>query len=125
MADMAGELWLLLIKLAGKMKRAEECVDRIRNSEKRETVEDFVVSGKRLLERFKGLLKDCEQYMLKAAKRDGTKTMGKKAGTEFVDSIFGRDRYLESTEKIMNQIRLWNMRFDVNCEESLRRPSAA
>ncbi|KAK5201816.1 hypothetical protein LTR96_011828, partial [Exophiala xenobiotica] len=25
MADMAGELWLLLIKLAGKMKRAEEC----------------------------------------------------------------------------------------------------
>jgi hypothetical protein len=62
---------------------------------------------------------------LKAAKRDGTKTMGKKAGTEFVDSIFGRDRYLESSEKIMNQIRLWNMRFDVNCEESLRRPSAA
>jgi hypothetical protein len=125
MADMAGELWLLLIKLAGKMKRAEECVTRIRNPDKQETVEDFIVSGQRLLEKFKGLLKECEQFMLKAAKRDGTKTMGKKAGTEFVDSIFGRDRYLESTEKIMNQIRLWNMRFDVNCEESLRRPSAA
>jgi len=125
MADMAGELWLLLIKLAGKMKRAEECVGRIRNGEKKETVEDFIVSGQRLLEKFKGLLKECEQYMLKAAKRDGTKTMGKKAGTEFVDSIFGRDRYLESTEKIMNQIRLWNLRFDVNCEDCLRRPSAA
>ncbi|OCT44622.1 hypothetical protein CLCR_06014 [Cladophialophora carrionii] len=124
-ADIAGELWLLLIKLAGKMKRAEECVGRIRNVEKQETVEDFIVSGKRLWEKFKALLKECEHYMLKAAKRDGTKTMGKKAGTEFVDSIFGRDRHLEHTEKIMNQIRLWNMRFDVNCEETLRRPSVA
>ncbi|KIW34162.1 hypothetical protein, variant [Cladophialophora immunda] len=124
-ADIAGELWLLLIKLAGKMKRAEECVDRIRNPEKQETVEDFIISGKRLWEKFKALLKDCEHFMLKAAKRDGSKTMGKKAGTEFVDSIFGRDRHLEATEKIMNQIRLWNMRFDVNCEETLRRPSVA
>ncbi|KIX04352.1 uncharacterized protein Z518_05220 [Rhinocladiella mackenziei CBS 650.93] len=125
MADMAGELWLLLIKLAGKMKRAEECVGRIKNLEKQETVEDFIISGQRLWEKFKGLLKDCEHYMLKAAKRDGTKTMGKKAGTEFVDSIFGRDRHLEATERIMNQIRLWNMRFDVNCEDTLRRPSVA
>ncbi|KAL2438282.1 hypothetical protein ABEF95_005810 [Exophiala dermatitidis] len=124
-ADMAGELWLLLIKLAGKMKRAEECVDRIQNVDKQETVEDFIVSGHRLWDRFKALLKECEHYMLKAAKRDGTKTMGKKAGTEFVDSIFGRDRHLEQTEKIMNQIRLWSMRFDVNCEDTLRRPSVA
>ena len=124
-ADIAGELWLLLIKLAGKMKRANECINRIRNPEKQETVEDFLVSGKRLWEKFKALLKECEHYMLKAAKRDGTKTMGKNAGTEFVDSIFGRDRHLEQTEKIMNQVRLWNMRFDVNCEETLRRPSAA
>ena len=51
--------------------------------------------------------------------------MGKNAGTEFVDSIFGRDRYLEATEKVMNNVRLWNMRFDVNCEDILRRPSAA
>ena len=124
-ADIAGELWLLLIKLAGKMKRANECIDRVRDEDKRETVEDFIVSGKRLWEKFKALLKECEHYMLKAAKRDGTKTMGKNAGTEFVDSIFGRDRHLEHTERLMNQIRLWNMRFDVNCEETLRRPSAA
>lgn len=125
MADMAGELWLLLIKLAGKMKRAEECLDRIRSREKYDTVHDFIVSGNRLFEKFRALLKECEQYMLKAAKRDGTKTMGKQAGTEFVDSIFGRDRHLESTERIMNQIRLWSMRFDVNCEETLRKPSVA
>jgi hypothetical protein len=29
-SDMAGELWLLLIQLAGKVKRAEECMPRIR-----------------------------------------------------------------------------------------------
>jgi hypothetical protein len=26
---------------------------------------------------------------------------------------------------LMNSIRLWNMRFDANCEEILRRPLAA
>ena len=50
--------------------------------------------------------------------------MGKNAGTELVDSIFGRDRELENTEKL-NSVRLWNMRFDANCEEILRRPSSA
>ncbi|KAK5215887.1 hypothetical protein LTR72_011097 [Exophiala xenobiotica] len=43
MADMVGELWQLLIKLAGKTKRAEECVDRIRNPDKRRIVEDFIL----------------------------------------------------------------------------------
>ncbi|KAK5188618.1 hypothetical protein LTR92_011353 [Exophiala xenobiotica] len=109
---------------ARKMKRAERRVERIRNVDEREVVGDFIGSGNRLWEKFEELLKECEHYMLQAAKRDGTKTMGRKVGTEFVDSIFGRDRYLESTEKIMNQVRLWNMRFDVKCEETLR-PSAA
>lgn len=127
MADVAGDLWLLLIKLAGKMKRAEECVDRIRSMDSQEMVEDFLASGSRLWQKFKQLLKACEQFMWRAAKREGSKgvSMGKNAGTEFVDSIFGRDRELETTEKIMTSIRLWNMRFDANCEDILRRPSAA
>jgi hypothetical protein len=127
MADVAGDLWLLLIKLAGKRKRAEECVGRIKSIDSAEMVEDFIESGSRLWQKFKLLLKECERYMWKAAKREGSKgvSMGKNAGTEFVDSIFGRDRELEETEKLMNSIRLWNMRFDANCEDILRRPSAA
>jgi hypothetical protein len=127
MADVAGDLWLLLIKLAGKRKRAEECVGRIKSIDSQEMVEDFIESGSRLWQKFKILLKECERYMWKAAKREGSKgvSMGKNAGTEFVDSIFGRDRELENTEKLMNSIRLWNMRFDANCEDILRRPSAA
>ncbi|KAJ5697506.1 hypothetical protein N7488_011190 [Penicillium malachiteum] len=128
MADVAGDLWLLLIKLAGKVKRADECLPRIKCIDAQEVVEDFLESGDRLWHRFKKLLKGCELYMWKAAKRESGKgapvSMGRNAGTEFVDSIFGRDRELENTEKLMNSIRLWNMRFDANCEEILRRPSA-
>jgi len=122
--DMAGELWLLLIQLAGKVKRAEECMPRIRAEENREMVEDFIESGERLTDKLKRLLKACETPMLKAGKKHGKDQaqLGKNAGTEFVDSIFGRDRQLENTEKFMSSIRLWNMRFDANCEEILRRP---
>ena len=127
MTDVAGDLWLLLIKLAGKMKRAEECVPRIRSLDNQEMVEDFIASGSRLWQTFKDLLKACEHFMWRAARREGSKgvSMGKNAGTEFVDSIFGRDRELENTEELMSKIRMWNMRFDANCEEILRRPSAA
>ncbi|BDD55972.1 hypothetical protein MAP00_001452 [Monascus purpureus] len=125
MADVAGELWLLLIKLAGKIKRADECLPRIKRRDARETVEDFLEGGERLWNRFKKLLKECEHYMWKAAKREGGRgpvSMGRNAGCEFVESIFGRDRQLETTEKLMNSIRVWSMRFDANCEEILRRP---
>lgn len=66
--------------------------------------------------------------MWKAAKKEsgGAKkvTMGKNSGCEFVDSIFGRDRELERTEKMMTGMRLWSMRFDANCDEILRNPGA-
>lgn len=125
MAEMAGDLWLLLIKLAGKMKRAKECVLRIKREEQREMIHEFIEGGQRLWKAFKLLLKDCEYFMMKAAKKQGSTTMmGKNAGTEFVDSIFGRERYLETTERLMNRLRVWTMRFDVNCEEIIRRPSA-
>ncbi|OKL57678.1 hypothetical protein UA08_07198 [Talaromyces atroroseus] len=124
MADVAGELWLLLIKLAGKVKRADECIDRVRRPESRELLEDFLDSGDRLWTRFKVLLKDCEHFMWKAAKRESGRgapvSMGRNAGCEFVESIFGRDRKLQDTEKLMNSIRLWDMRFDANCESILR-----
>ncbi|CAI6248616.1 unnamed protein product [Periconia digitata] len=128
MAEMAGELWLLLIQLAAKVKRAEEIMSKIRKQESRDMVEDFLESGERLWIRNAKLLKVCEDYMWKAAKKEtGVKKpveMGKNSGREFVNSIFGRDRELEKTEKLMTGMRLWSMRFDANCEEILRHPSA-
>ncbi|KAF2428668.1 hypothetical protein EJ08DRAFT_662446 [Tothia fuscella] len=128
MSDVAGDLWLLLIQLSGKVKRADECIEKIRQEESRELVEDFLESGERLWIRFKKLLKICEEYMWKAAKMEnGDKkpaAMGKNSGCEFVDSIFGRDRELDKTEKLMSAVRLWSMRFDANCDEILRNPTA-
>ena len=123
-ADMAGEFWLLLIQLAGKVKRAEECIGRIRTKENKEIVDDFIDSGERLTDNLKKLLKSCETPMLKAGNKGGKDSaqLGKHAGTEFVDSIFGPDRQLEVTEEFMSSIRLWNLRFDANCEDILRRP---
>ena len=128
MSEVAGELWLLLIQLAGKIKRAEECWSRIRQVGSRDLVDEFLKAGERLWKRFTRLLKVCENYMWKAAKRECGKsekvTMGRNSGCEFVDSIFGRDRELEETERLMTGMRLWSMRFDANCEDILRNPSA-
>lgn len=126
MTEIAGELWLLLIQLAGKIKRAEDTMPRIRQTKSRDLVDEFLDSGERLWQRFNKLLKICENYMWKAAKkesRDAQKvTMGKNSGCEFVDAIFGRDRELERTEKLMTGIRLWSMRFDANVGPILAAP---
>jgi hypothetical protein len=122
-ADLAGELWLLLIQLSGKLKRAEETMPRIRQKDNREMVDDFIESGERVTTKLKKLLKACETPMLKVGRRGDDKVqLGKNAGTQFVDCIFGRDAHLESTEKFMASVRLWNLRFDANCEDILRNP---
>jgi hypothetical protein len=126
LTDVAGELWLLLIKFAGKMKRAEECLSRIRGRDNRENVRDFLEAGERIWYKLKALIKSCEEFMWRAAKKEngskGKIQMGEKSGIEFVKSIFGRERDLETTEKLMANIRLWNMRFDANCEPLVRNP---
>ncbi|KXT11991.1 hypothetical protein AC579_4632 [Pseudocercospora musae] len=128
MSEVAGEMWLLLIQLAHKIKRAEESMCRIRSQASRDMVDDFLESGERLWQRFNKLLKICENYMWKAAKKESGNaknvSMGKNSGCEFVDTIFGRDRELDRTEKLMTGMRLWSMRFDANCEEILRNPAA-
>lgn len=122
-ADMAGELWLLLVQLSGKIKRAEETMPQIRRKENREMVDDFIESGERVTSKLKKLLKACESPMLKAASKvDMPGRLGKNAGTQFVDCLFGRSSQLDSTEKFMSSVRLWNLRFDANCEDILRNP---
>ncbi|KAL2760067.1 hypothetical protein ACRALDRAFT_2094857 [Sodiomyces alcalophilus JCM 7366] len=123
-ADVAGDLWLLLIQLAGKVKRAEECVERVRSRENRDIIEDFIDSGERLKDKLRKLLKACEQPMLKAAStKKGGSQLGKNAGVEFVETLFGRERELDKTERLMQGVRLFNFRFDANCEDIIRNPT--
>nr|XP_036575949.1 vegetative cell wall protein gp1 [Colletotrichum truncatum]KAF6782605.1 vegetative cell wall protein gp1 [Colletotrichum truncatum] len=119
--EMAGELWLLLIQLAGNTKRADAAVELVRNSESKEIVLDFVDAGERLIDKLRKLLKACEAPMLKTKKKGAP--LGKEAGIEFVKTLFDRDRELERTERFMTALRLFNLRFDSNCGEIIRNPT--
>ena len=114
LADVAGELWLLLLALTVKMKRAEESLLDIRCGKKRDVLEATIALGEDLWRRLQSVVKDCEGFMWEAGmkRRGGEVLMGCEAGEAFVDSIFGRDRSLEETEKLMNGIRGWKMSFD-------------
>ncbi|CVL09323.1 uncharacterized protein FMAN_15487 [Fusarium mangiferae] len=118
-SDIASELWLLLIQLAGKVKQAEEAVSLVHSSDDCDLVEDFIEAGKRLTENFRSLLQACEAPMLKASRRKQP-GLGKNAGAEFVETLFGRDRELGKTERFMQNVRLFSIRFDNNCEEILK-----
>ncbi|OAQ99349.1 hypothetical protein LLEC1_01058 [Akanthomyces lecanii] len=121
-ADIAGELWLLLIQLNSKIKVSESVVGGVRNPESREMLEDFLESGERLLEKLRSLLKSCEAPMLKAAKKRQS-GLGKSSGIEFVHTLFGPDREGEKTETFMQSIRVFIHRFDMNCDDIVRNPT--
>jgi hypothetical protein len=122
MSDLAGELWVLLIELAGKIKRAEEVVPKIRSLDNKEIVEDFIESGERLTDKLRKILKACEAPMLKSAKNPKDNQLGQSAGVVFVRTLWGRDQQLQKAENFMASVRLWNLRFDANCEEILLSP---
>jgi hypothetical protein len=91
--DMAGELWLLLLQLAGKKKRSEDCLPRIRTAENREMVQDFIESGARLTDKIKNLLKACEKTAWELANikspTDGLKTEHSSAKNDLDVAISG------------------------------------
>jgi hypothetical protein len=60
--------------------------------------------------------------MLKSAKMAKDNQLGSGAGVAFVCTLWGRDYRLEETERFMASVRLWNLRFDTNCEEILKKP---
>lgn len=120
--EVAGEMWLLLIQLGGKIKRAREILPRVRTADNKDLLQGFIDGGERLTDKLKKLLKICEKPMLASSKK-GNSQLGQRSGIEFVDTMFGRERELEKTEKFMQSVRLWNLRFDANCEDVLKRPS--
>ena len=122
---VAGNLWELLILLSGKLKRAHEFYDLVTRTENREIVSDFIDNGERLWSKLKSLLVACEKYMWNGAKScEKGIQMGRKSGAEFVDAMFNADKEWDNTDKLMRGVRTWCDRFDINCEEILRRPDA-
>lgn len=123
LAEMAGELWLLLLELSEKTERAERIVGRVRSKDKKMLVNEYLDSSERLMATLRLLLKNCETPMLKASKKKQS-SLGKNSGIEFVDTLFGRDRELMRTEKFMQKVRTWSMRFEANVVPVLDNPTA-
>ncbi|ETS78113.1 hypothetical protein PFICI_10175 [Pestalotiopsis fici W106-1] len=122
LANVAGDLWLSLIQLSGKIKRAEEAIKKVRRTANKELLDDFIVSGERLQDKLRAILKRCEAPMLEAGDRDGG-SLGKGSGSQFVETLFTVGREFEKVERFMTQTRLWNLRFDANCTEILKYPT--
>ena len=114
---LAGDLWRVLISLAGKMKRIELNALRSRNFEAETMLEDFLESAEGLWNRLKRLLKVCGEHMMRRFKGARVEKMGKESGRDFVETLFGREEELKATVRAM---RLWIMRFDANCDDILR-----
>ncbi|KAK2602002.1 hypothetical protein QQS21_004428 [Conoideocrella luteorostrata] len=121
-ADISGDLWLLLLELAGKMKRLESVVGRVRTEENREEIKEYIAAGERLNSKLQSLLKACEAPMLKAAKKKSS-GLGNNSGVEFVNTLFGRERELGKTEKFMQGVRTFSLRYEANCEDIIRNPA--
>ncbi len=121
-SQIAGDLWLLLIQLAGKVKRAEDCLPKVRTKENREIVNDFIESGERLMDRFRKLLKSCEKPMLRASKAGAPSWVATPAlsSSRPCSATSGR---CPRRKKFMQSVRLWDLRFDANVEEILGNPA--
>jgi hypothetical protein len=123
-AQTAYDLWNILNPLSAKMKRAEECLPKIRSKENQEMIEDFLDAGERVMERLKNILKRCEKPILKAALKSGKSrnVLSKEVDCEFVNMLFGEKYQRENTMAFITGAELWNLRFDANCEDILSRP---
>ncbi|KAG5918895.1 hypothetical protein E4U61_001369 [Claviceps capensis] len=122
-AEMSSELWLLLINLAGRMALIREVAGRVRTSENRRILKEFSDAGERIMDNLRSHMEECEEFMPRAARKKGSR-LGKTMGIEFVNILFGRDKALDETDKFMQSIRVFHLRFDANCEEIIRNPFA-
>lgn len=118
--DKSEELWFSLIQVTGRLRVSEnfisqsvtfESVEQERNVE---VVKDFIESGGRLMERFQDLVKSCEKAIYDPDNTDNDDLLGK-AGVPFVRTIFISEKYSAKTDSLMQQLRLWNHRWDANC----------
>jgi hypothetical protein len=116
-SDVANNLWLLLIQLAGNINRAEEYLRVDGDVDDKDVMEDFIDSGRRQMAKLQRLLRACEEPMLNSPGEG--KVLGHGSGIEFVNTFFGRDRRLHDTEQFMQDLELWIRRWNDNCESIL------
>lgn len=125
--DMAGELWGLLIQLAGKVKLSEDFV--FWHSKKRNSlldakvvkiVDGFVERGRQLMENLQELLWSYEALTLET--RDLTSGQSERVfWVEFVRVFFNRGGGLSIREEFEQDLRMWIADWNQYCRTVVKR----
>lgn len=121
--ELASILWTLITQIASKFKRAEMALPSVRKVDDKETLEDFLDSGDRLMMKLRRLLKACELSISKAFDKNDQRQARVSTGVEFAKTLFGEHRELDGLEIFLYSAALWNLRFEVNCSEAVGGPS--
>ena len=129
-SGIAGDLWFLMMQLTGNIEQAERTITSLHDANDRELIAEFLDTSERLWDQLQNILRTCEKSMLHIARHKArqrgfnvtTASMvyGADIGCEFIDTMFGQDRQLEDTKKVMASMRLSNWKFEVYCDENLR-----
>ncbi len=122
MADVAGDLWLLLIAVTTRERIVRENEGRRRAQDGEEVVRRVAAGLQPLWGDLEGIIAECEAAMRRAGKRDasGGLMLDGEAGEAFVYCMFGRDDQLEATQELMNQIRVWKFQSDLICTTAVK-----
>lgn len=137
--DAAGDLWLLLIALAGRLRRGASALPLLRRRTEHHLLADYLASGRRLWHRLEVMLGACEAHMWRIARQeakaaspgrdrarpvDEVRSMGASSGVAFVECMFGRgpNGRRDDTARLMQGLETWGRRFDANCAEIVRLP---
>lgn len=127
MKEIAGELWDLLIQFYGNIKKSEQFVKNNETTtdlgldETLELLKEFIEDGKIPKEKLDGLLRRCEDLVLRTHSGNSGR-LGRKACPTLVDALFGRDQLLEETENLMQSMRNWIHDWDAECAEVIDPP---
>jgi hypothetical protein len=120
-AKMASQMWLLLMKLASRMKSCRQAVERVPEAESRGNIEEAIDVGDGLWEDLEDLMSNCagERWKCRCStSNDGpseTEMSDEEALTlDLVEWMFGRER--DRTAKFLAGVEEWSDRFDTHWE---------
>jgi hypothetical protein len=104
-ADIAGDLWLALIRLAGRL-------GELGCRRQSQVVVVLLREGEELWHKYVSLVDKCNKHMLSSKEAVRSKQIGQKSVARFLGMMFGRDRCLEFTEGLIQSIRSWNCEYE-------------
>lgn len=118
-SDIAGDLWLLILHLPGMLRLSYEFLKGSTGTSfedlgNYEMMRDFIEAGDHLMERLQRFLRDYEEPVSEALDE-------KELGESLVDIVFDHEGDLARTEALIYSIRLWNLRWDANCADVVKK----